>query len=124
MGTGPGWDSYQDFPDKFDTNAELLAECYYNTEGDDEPGGVFVAELDLQIAGPHPGFFVDPSEACEDGNTEGDDACSADCSRIGYPLAYYDMEEGTGDTIAMSIVTSRTRIRRGAGCGIRTSAGC
>jgi hypothetical protein len=39
-------------------------------------------------------------EVCDDGNTKDEDACSADCSRIGYPLAYYDMEEGTGGTIA------------------------
>ncbi|MDP6943128.1 MAG: fibrinogen-like YCDxxxxGGGW domain-containing protein, partial [Myxococcota bacterium] len=43
---------------------------------------------------------VDPGESCDDGNVVGDDACSADCSRIGYPLAYYDMEEGTGGAIA------------------------
>ena len=36
----------------------------YDTEGDDVPGGVFIDELDLQIAGPHPGFDLDWSEIC------------------------------------------------------------
>ncbi len=36
----------------------------FDTLGDDVPGGVFVEEVDLRIAGPHPGFFIEPTEAC------------------------------------------------------------
>ncbi len=36
----------------------------FDTLGDGVPGGVFVEEVDIRIAGPHPGFFVDPTEAC------------------------------------------------------------
>lgn len=36
----------------------------FDTLGDDEPGGVFVEELEFRLNGPHPGFFVDPTEAC------------------------------------------------------------
>lgn len=36
----------------------------FDTLGDETPGGIFVDQLDLHIAGPHPGFFIDPMEAC------------------------------------------------------------
>jgi len=31
----------------------------FDTEGDDVPGGIELAELDFSFAGPHPGFFAD-----------------------------------------------------------------
>ena len=36
----------------------------FDTLGDGVPGGTFIEETGLHIAGPHPGFFVDPMEAC------------------------------------------------------------
>lgn len=36
----------------------------FDTLGDGVPGGVLVEEGPTQIAGPHPGFFIDPLEAC------------------------------------------------------------
>ena len=38
----------------------LIAFTYtFDTLGDDVPGGVFVDEVDVRIAGPHPGFDLD-----------------------------------------------------------------
>lgn len=34
----------------------------FDTGGDDEPGGEWVADTDFRIAGPHPSLFVDPCE--------------------------------------------------------------
>ena len=31
----------------------------FDTEGDDMPGGIELAELDFSFAGPHPGLFAD-----------------------------------------------------------------
>jgi hypothetical protein len=36
----------------------------FDTLGDDEPGGEFVQDVDVQIHGPHPGFFLDESAFC------------------------------------------------------------
>jgi hypothetical protein len=36
----------------------------WDTLGDDEPGGVFIEELDVQFGGPHPGWDLDWSEIC------------------------------------------------------------
>ena len=35
----------------------------FDTEGDDEPGGILVADLPADVHGPHPGF--DPESFCE-----------------------------------------------------------
>ncbi|MEC9071596.1 MAG: fibrinogen-like YCDxxxxGGGW domain-containing protein, partial [Myxococcota bacterium] len=42
---------------------------------------------------------LDDGEVCDDGNLDGGDGCAQDCSAIGQPLAYYDMEEGLGQTL-------------------------
>jgi hypothetical protein len=34
----------------------------FDTQGDDEPGGEWIADVDLWIAGPHPSIFTDPCE--------------------------------------------------------------
>ena len=34
----------------------------FDTQGDDEPGGEWVADVDFRIAGPHPSIFLDPCE--------------------------------------------------------------
>jgi hypothetical protein len=31
----------------------------FDTGGDNVPGGTFIEEIDVQVNGPHPGFFVD-----------------------------------------------------------------
>lgn len=31
----------------------------FDTLGDDVPGGEFIADVDVQVRGPHPGFFID-----------------------------------------------------------------
>jgi hypothetical protein len=34
----------------------------FDTQGDDQPGGEFIADLDLRISGPHPGLEKHPCE--------------------------------------------------------------
>ena len=36
----------------------------FDTLGDDTPGGVTLEELDVSVAGPHPGFFMDDDDFC------------------------------------------------------------
>jgi len=36
----------------------------FDTLGDDTPGGVTLEELDVSVAGPHPGFFMDDEAFC------------------------------------------------------------
>lgn len=48
----------------FRDRGAIIQTILFDTEGDDVPGGIFIEEVDLRVAGPHPGFFVDPSEAC------------------------------------------------------------
>jgi hypothetical protein len=36
----------------------------FDTLGDDTPGGVTLEELDVSVAGPHPGFFMDEDGFC------------------------------------------------------------
>jgi hypothetical protein len=36
----------------------------FDTGGDDEPGGEFIAPLDLRVSGPHPGFFLEEGDEC------------------------------------------------------------
>jgi hypothetical protein len=36
----------------------------FDTLGDDVPGGVWIEDLDLRIAGPHPGWFLTPEDEC------------------------------------------------------------
>jgi hypothetical protein len=36
----------------------------FDTLGDDTPGGVTLEELDVSVAGPHPGFFMDDDAFC------------------------------------------------------------
>jgi hypothetical protein len=36
----------------------------FDTRGDDTPGGVTLEELDVSVAGPHPGFFTDDDAFC------------------------------------------------------------
>ena len=36
----------------------------FDTEGDDEPGGVFIEDVDVQVGGPHPGFELPFADFC------------------------------------------------------------
>ena len=36
----------------------------FDTLGDDTPGGVTLEEIDVRVAGPHPGFFMDDDAFC------------------------------------------------------------
>jgi hypothetical protein len=36
----------------------------FDTLGDDIPGGEFVADIDVEVNGPHPGFFLDEDQFC------------------------------------------------------------
>ncbi len=38
----------------------------FDTEGDDEPGGTFLEFLDVDVSGPHPGFFADFCDIARD----------------------------------------------------------
>lgn len=37
----------------------------FDTLDDSQPGGEFVELVDISFAGPHPGYFIDPTTACE-----------------------------------------------------------
>jgi hypothetical protein len=34
----------------------------FDTRGDDEPGGKWIADLDFRVAGPHPSLDKDPCD--------------------------------------------------------------
>jgi hypothetical protein len=36
----------------------------FDTLGDDVPGGELLADLDVRVSGPHPGFFMDEDQFC------------------------------------------------------------
>ncbi len=36
----------------------------FDTEGDDQPGGIFIDEFEPRISGPHPGFFLSDEDFC------------------------------------------------------------
>lgn len=37
----------------------------FDTLGDETPGGEFLDEIDVEVRGPHPGFFLDDEQFCE-----------------------------------------------------------
>jgi hypothetical protein len=37
----------------------------FDTLGDETPGGEFLDEIDVEVSGPHPGFFLDEGQFCE-----------------------------------------------------------
>lgn len=43
----------------------VIRETYlFDTEGDDVPGGIFIAPISTRVAGPHPGFELTEDEFC------------------------------------------------------------
>ena len=44
------------------SNGSLHGTYLFDTLGDDQPGGEWVADLDFRVAGPHPGLDTDPCD--------------------------------------------------------------